>query len=119
MDKWQAIQSFWESFDLPAYDEATVPDNAAMPYITYSTAADSLNAPVAMTASLWYRTNSWSEISRKANEISDDLIQVKTMPLEIGYLYLTRGTPFAQRMSDEDDSIRRIYLIVMAEYLAP
>ena len=28
MDKWKALQSFWESFDIPAYDEATVPDDA-------------------------------------------------------------------------------------------
>jgi hypothetical protein len=36
MNKSQALQSFWESFGIPAYNEYTVPDNAEMPYITYS-----------------------------------------------------------------------------------
>lgn len=119
MDKWQAIQSFWESFSLPVYDETAVPDDAVMPYITYNASISSLDDPVALTANLWYKTNSWADISRKANEISDALVQVKTIPLEKGYLYLTRGTPFAQRMVDEDDTVRRIYLVIMAEYLTP
>lgn len=119
MDKWQALQEFWESFSIPAYDEATVPDDATMPYITYNATVDSLNKPVVMTASIWYRTNSWSEISRKAEEISNALVQVKTIPLDVGYLYLTRGNPFAQRMADNDGMVRRIYLVIMAEYLAP
>lgn len=119
MDKWQAIQNFWESFSIPAYDETTVPDDAQMPYITYNAAVDSLDRPTVLTASLWYKTNSWSEISQKADEISDALIQVKTIPLDVGYLYVTRGQPFAQRMVDEDDTVRRIYLTLMVEFLAP
>jgi len=119
MDKWQALQSFWESFEIPAYDEATVPDDATMPYITYNATIDSLNRPVVMTANIWYKTNSWSDISKKAEEISNALVQVKTIPLDVGYLYLTRGNPFAQRMADDDDTVRRIYLVIMAEYLTP
>lgn len=119
MDKWQALQSFWGSFEIPAYDETTVPDDAVMPYITYNAVTSSLNNPVPLTASVWYRSKSWAEASRKAEEISDALIQVKTIPLDTGYLYLTRGNPFAQRMTDEDDTVRRIYMVLMAEYLAP
>ena len=119
MDKWQALQSFWESFGIPAYDETTVPDNAVMPYITYNAVIDRLDHPTVMTASVWYRSNSWTEISQKAEEISDALIQVKTIPLDVGYLYLTRGNPFAQRMVDEDDTVRRMYIVLMTEYLAP
>ena len=119
MNKWQAIDNFWNGFGIPAYDETTVPDNAIMPYITYNAVTDRIDHPTAMTASIWYRTKSWTEISQKADEISEELIQVKTIPLDVGFLYLTRGNPFAQRMVDEDDTVRRIYLIVMAEYLAP
>jgi hypothetical protein len=46
-------------------------------------------------------------------------VQVKTIPLDVGYLYLTRGNPFAQRMADDDDTVRRIYLVIMVEYLTP
>lgn len=119
MDKWQAIQSFCESFEIPAYDESTVPDDAIMPYITYSASIDRLDHPITITINIWYRTNSWADISRKAEDISNALIQVKTIPLDVGYLYLTRGQPFAQRMVDEDDTVRRIYINLMAEFLTP
>ena len=42
MDKSQAVHDFWSSFGLTAYDENAVPDNAQMPYITYSVVTDSL-----------------------------------------------------------------------------
>lgn len=73
-----------------------------------------------MSASIWKKnTMSWEEISQKAEEISDALVQVKAIPMRVGFLYVTRGTPFAQRVADEDDATRRIYLNIMAEFLAP
>ena len=35
MDKYQAINEFWNRFGVMAYDENTVPDDAELPYITY------------------------------------------------------------------------------------
>lgn len=122
LDKFQAIHYFWNSFGIPAYESTTVPEGANLGdfYITYEAVTDSLDRAVPMSASIWKKnTMSWEEISQKAEEISDALIQVKTIPMRVGYLYVTRGTPFAQRMSDEDDSVRRIYLNIMAEFLAP
>lgn len=121
MNKAQAIHSFWNSFGIPAYDSMTVnKEEAGDFYITYDVATDSLDRPVTMSASIWHKnTTSWEAISLKAEQISNALIQVKTIPLDIGFLYITRGQPFAQRMADESDSIRRIYINIMAEYLAP
>ena len=122
MNKAQALHSFWNSFGIPAYDSSTVPEESSRGkfYITYDVSIDRLDAPVILTASIWdVDTMSWERISQKVDEISNDLIQVKAIPLDIGYLYLTRGQPFAQRMSDEDPTTRRIYINLMAEYLAP
>ena len=122
LDKFQALHYFWNSFGIPAYESTTVPEGTNLGdfYITYEAVVDRLDNAVPMSASIWKRnTMSWEEISQKAEEISDALIQVKTIPMQIGYLYITRGTPFAQRMSDEDESTRRIYINIMAEYLAP
>lgn len=120
MDKYQALHEFWNSFDIPAYDAASVPDEAGAFYITYNAVTDSLDRAIPMSASIWKtNTTSWSEISQKAEQISDALIQVKTIPLDIGYLYITRGQPFAQRMQEENDTVKRIYINIMAEYLAP
>lgn len=119
MNKAQAIHKFWESFGVPAYEESTVPDNAVMPYITYSMVADSIGHPVSMTASIWDKTYSWEGVTKIADLISDALVQVKSIPLDVGFIYITRGAPFAQRVMDEDDTIRRVYINLMVEYLAP
>ena len=119
MDKAQAIDAFWNRF-LPAYDENTVPSDIKMPYITYSVATDSLGGFLSMTASLWYRSDSWAEISRKAEEIAEFIAKMNppSIPLDNGRLYISKGLPFAQRMSEPSDSaVRRIVLQINAEFL--
>lgn len=121
MNKAQALHSFWNSFGIPAYEVTTVNEERVGDlYITYEVVTDSLDRAVPMSASIWERNStSWDAVSVKAEEISDALVQVKSIPLDTGFLYITRGQPFAQRVADEDDSVRRIYINIMAEYLAP
>ena len=118
MNKEQALQSFWESFNISAYDESSVPDNAKMPYITYQVATSSLGNVVAMTASIWYKSTSWKEITLKKDEISEAIGNGgKVIPLDNGYVWLNRGSVFAQRIRDDDDTIRRYYLQIECEFL--
>jgi hypothetical protein len=119
-DKSQVMYDFWSQFGLDAHDENSVPDEATMPYITYNTIFDSLGYPVQMYASLWYRSSSWVEISQKAEQISDTIgYGGKVMPMDTGYVWITRGTPFAQRMPDDyDDMVRRVYLNIEVEFLS-
>lgn len=122
MNKWQAIDSFWNSFGIPAYDENTVAtgeNSPQMPYITYSALTGSVGQSLSLTASLWYKGYSWAEISRKADQIAEAIGYGFTLVnVDGGYVYITLGQPYAQRMNDpDDDSIRRIYLILNAEFL--
>lgn len=120
MDKSQAIHAFWSSFEIPAYDENTVPDDAEMPYITYNVVTNNVGGVTLLTASVWYRSTSWAEISAKVAEIGEKLALngFYSARLDNGIMWLVQGTPFAQRMSDpEDDMIRRYYLNVTAEFL--
>ena len=121
MDKAQTINTFWNSFGITAYDENTVPQDAVMPRITYDVATDQLGHVVNMSASLWYRSNSWKDISLKATEIEKRLGEHGGIVLKLneGRLWITKGSPFTQRMSDPDDSIRRIYINIQAEFLTP
>lgn len=116
-DKWQAIDEFWNSFGLTAYDELSVPDDAVMPYITYSAAVSNFENPVALSASLWYRSTSWGPVSKKSDQISAVIEGYAIRKIDGGYMFITRGDPFAQRMSDpSDDVIKRIYINIMAEF---
>lgn len=120
MDKAQAIHQFWSSFGLPAYDENTVDEKAIMPYITYNVSTGSLEDFILLSASIWYRSTSWKDITNKSDEIAEYLTKMDPPAIKIdgGRVYLSKGSPFAQRMSElGDDSVRRIYLNVNAEFL--
>lgn len=118
MDKVQALDAFWNSFDLPAYDENSVPEDAEMPYITYTVSTDSLDEAIPLSGSLWYRSTTWREITRKSEEIAKKIAEkgFYSTKLDNGYLWITKGSPFAQRMTDIDP-VKRINLNIMAEFL--
>mgnify|MGYP006872995065 CR=1 FL=1 len=117
MNKSQALQQFWSGFGLPAYDQYTVPDNAQMPYITYSVSEADFGYPSALTASLWYRSPSWEEITLKSYEISENISRGgRVIPIDDGKLWIYRGSPFSQRMSDTDDTVRRVAINITVEY---
>lgn len=119
MDKAQAIHKLWSSFGLVAYDQNTVPEDAQMPYITYNVITGSLDDVVAISGSLWYHSASWEEISKKADEIAAVIggHGYYIDKVDGGYMWVTKGRPFAQRMNDANDMVRRIYIVLNAEFL--
>lgn len=119
IDKWQAMQSFWESFNIPAYDESSVPNDAKMPYITYDVSTGSLDSMIPCTGNVWYYSNSWQPISQKVDEISEAIgIGGKVIPIDgKQYVWICRGEPFAQRVQEENDNVKRVYLILNVEFL--
>lgn len=119
MTKAAAIYQFWSSFGLTAYEENTVPTDAAFPYVTYQLVTDSFDREVPATASLWYRGESWTAINVKTEEISQKISRGgKIIACDDGAIWIKRGQPFAQNMSDEsDDMIKRKYINITSEYL--
>jgi hypothetical protein len=119
MTKAAAIYQFWSSFGLTAYEENTVPEDAAFPYVTYQLVTDSFDRDVSATASLWYRGESWTAINAKTEEISAHIgLGGKIITCDGGRIWIKRGQPFAQNMGDEsDDLIKRKYLNLTVEYL--
>lgn len=117
MTKEEAYHGFMSGFDWVAYDANTVPEDAELPRITYSFAFSEFESSVAMSASVWDRSTSWATVTEKADDIFDEIgLGGKIVPFDDGALWIKRGTPFAQRMSDEQDNIRRIYLNFEVEF---
>lgn len=120
MDRWQAQHEFWNSFGIPAYDQTTVSDDAEMPYITYNAVSSNLDVPVQVTASVWYYSKSWAEISQKVDEMAATIDSMNpSIPIEGGRLKvrLPKDMAFAQRMGEEDAFVRRIVINVEMEFL--
>jgi len=117
MNKWQVLHNFWSGFGLIAYDETSVPDDAQMPYITYSASVSSFENPVLLTGNIWYYFTSWRDVSNKADEIGEAIGGYLLKPMNSKeFLFLTKGSPFAQRIPDENDHVKRIRINIMGEY---
>ena len=119
MTKAAAIYQFWSGFGLTAYEENTVPTDADFPYLTYQLVTDSFGREIMLTASIWYRSESWTAINAKTEEISQKISRGgKIISCDGGAIWLKRGQPFSQNMGDEsDDLIKRKYLNVTAEFI--
>lgn len=120
MTKGAALQTFFNGFSVPAYPVSSVPEKAEMPYLTYTPVFDAWGGyPVSLTVNLWYLTEGEAEPSAKAQEISDALgTGGITLPCDGGYIWLTRGSPWCQSLTDSTNaSIKRRYLNITAEYL--
>ena len=119
MTKAAAIYKFWNSFGLRAYEENSVHVEAALPYITYQLVTDRFDREITLTASMWYRGESWTGINAKTEEISQTISRGgKIISCDDGAIWLKRGQPFAQNMGDEsDDLIKRKYLNITAEFM--
>jgi len=118
MNKSQALNNFWNSFGIPAYDENSVQDKTPFPYITYSESLDSFENVITFTASIWDKNTSWKFVTDKQEEIAKRLGEYGhcIIKLDNGYLFLCKGTPFAQRMSGLGDNVKRIYLNLIGEF---
>lgn len=122
MDKSKALQEFWELFGWDVYDMQTVPTGEQlpeMPYITYSSATDSFEKQLQLNASVWDKSMSWKNVEQKVAEVAETIGKngYYITSVDGGYMTVKKGTPFAQRMMDEDDSVRRIIINVEVEFL--
>ena len=104
MTKDKALYAFFAGFGIPAY-----PDTAVL---------NENGEPVSLTVNLWYRTESEAVPNAKAQELSAAIgYGGVRLSCDEGYIWLKRGSPWCQNLSDETDPfIKRRYINVTAEY---
>lgn len=117
--KAKALLEFMSSFGLPAYVSTSVPHDAPFPRLTYDPVFDSFGTEVAISVNLWYRTVSEAEPNAKAMEISKAIgMGGRVILCNEGAIWIKRGSPFCQNLSDPDDSmIKRRYINLTLEYI--
>ena len=123
MTKASALYNFFSSFGIEAYEETLVPtgnEAPKFPYLTYQLITDSFDNEVLIPVSLWYRSEaSLLALNSKTEEISQRIGRGGVfLDCNGGKIWIKRGSPFAQTMSDpEDNTIRRKYINITAEFL--
>lgn len=117
MNSAQAIQSFWGGFGWSAYDQHSVPDNAILPYVTYDVVTDEFDSKAMSSGNLFDKSTSWAKLSEKLEEISNAIGHGgKVIKTDKGAIWITKGTPFARR-SSENDTIKQIIINIQTEFI--
>ena len=118
MDKWQALSDFFNGFGVSAYEVGCVPDTAVFPRITYESRTASIDEPIQIDASVWdYNESSFANVDRIVDSIEKAINIMDCPRIDGGRCRVYKGTPFAQRMSDENPNIRRTILHINFEFL--
>lgn len=108
----QAIYQFLSSFGIPAYNENKVPDNAELPYITYSLINADWRDSTVMNVSIWYAGTSLTEVYKKADEIGAKIGEGLRLPVENGCVWLNKDNPFCQDQPTDKDNVTVVYLLI-------
>lgn len=99
----QALFTFFNSFDIPAYVESTEPDDSPPPYITYELVEPDWRGKASIHARLWYRSTSFVEIAQKVDEIRTAIGEGISIPTDTGAVYLWADDNWAQFQPMEGD----------------
>ena len=119
MTKGAALQSFFDGI-MTSYAASAVPDNATLPYLTYDFVTSSWgNGEVNLPVNMWFRTTSEKEQNAAVESLSKAIgLGGIQLSCDDGVIWLKRGSPWAQSLTDETDkTIKRRYINVTAEYL--
>lgn len=107
----KALYGFYSGFGIPAYTETTVPDDAELPYITYSLPETEPLEPATHFAQVWYYGTSNAGVIAKADEIKRAIGTGVLIKCDGGgYVCIRPQTPLIQLMVDQTPEIRRAYI---------
>lgn len=119
MTKDKALYAWFSQF-MTAYPSSSVPEKAALPYLTYDLITGSIDSgEIGLTVKLWYYTESEAVPNKKAQEIADAIgYGGNIIPCDGGLVWIKRGSPWCQSISDgTDNKLKQRYLNITAEYL--
>jgi hypothetical protein len=113
-----ALYNFWSSFGLPAYIEEHVPDDAQLPYITYTIVKPEWKENASTQGRVWYMSNSFVPLNAKVDEISELIGDGHSIKTPHGMIVLYKDVNFVQiQPFPEDTNMRVAYLnLVLNSY---
>ena len=109
-DTARALYLFWSGFGLPAYTTMTVPDDAVLPFITYSLVETEPTDPASHYAQVFYRATDNVGLMAKVDEIKAAIGTGKILRTDGGYVMIRPATPYVQLMADDEDRYAYINL---------
>lgn len=119
MTKNAALYQFFNRF-MTAYPVSSVPEDTVFPYLVYENVIDSwTGGEVSMSVNFWFYTESEAIPNAKVQEISAAIGSGGTTILcDGGFIWIKRGSPFAQPLVDDTaPGIKRRLINLSAEFM--
>lgn len=113
LDTAAALYTFFSSFGLPAYVENTVPDDAALPYITYELREPAPGERSSLTARVWYMDTSFQAITQKVDEIKAAIGTGASLPVASGAVWIWPDDRFCQFQPPDEPKLKIAYLMLI------
>lgn len=108
----KALYKFFSSFDIPAYNRNSIPDDVKLPYITYDIVEPDWRDVGSVSASVFYPGTGYAELFKKVDEIKNKVGEGLRIPVESGgCVYIVKDTPFAQTQPTADEKVSSVYLL--------
>lgn len=109
----KALNAFYSGFGLMAYSENSVPDDAQLPYITYTVPQSGVFESATHQVRVWYETDKSApsnvQVNAKADEIIAAIGQGVKLKAGRGFVCIFPGVPLAQ-LQPSDDATRIVYI---------
>lgn len=120
MTKEQALHAFFNSFGITGHRSTSVPDDAVLPYLTYTCPVASFgDDPVSITVHTYDYTESEAAPDALAEKIRRRIgMGGVLLNCDGGAIWLKWGVPWCQSIHDDTDkTIKRRYINITAEFL--
>lgn len=112
-----ALAAWLGGFGMPAYSAQAVPDDAGLPYITFTPVSGAWGGgEQAVTVEIWRRTESEAEANADAESVGRALgLGGVMLPCDGGGLWVRRGSPFWQAADSGEPGVKRRYINLSIE----
>lgn len=111
-----ALYEFASSFGWDAYPEQNIPNNAELPYITYTLQEYDFQTPGFIQMRLWNVSDGYSEINSLIDSIEAEVRNGKSLFTDSGIIYLYKGSPWCQYQPTEEINLKIAYLNLIAHF---
>lgn len=120
MNKYKALNNWFNQFGIPFYLETNVPSENEIeyPYGTYQSVIGNWTDEASIAVRVYDRSNKEIRINKFVDSLAEQLKHGTMVLCDEGAMHLTAGSPFCQAITDKEDrTIRSRYINVNIEYL--
>lgn len=114
----KTLYSYFNGFGASAFLENTVPVGTPFPYITYTLSYQDEYEDNLVQARLWTKSSSMIQVADLTDKIETNIGNGITIKgADGGTIWLKKGSPFAQFITDDDITLKIVYINIVTNIL--